>query len=107
MGDCSNGGLSSKHQKVLIVNAEGPFDPTPTCPAVLLRKGPINTIHAVPAKLDVYGKWVPEDETFSFGGTYVACCDSRFGAAVRRVGGQDIYGAIAFHDRPWSDLGPG
>ncbi len=94
ISDCSNGGVSAKFDEVTIVNVEGPYDPTPTAPAVMLVPGAFaGTALVVP-----YHK--PEGYVGPMmGGTYVATSDSRFSSAVERLTGHPFYGAVPFHDR--------
>jgi hypothetical protein len=93
MIDCSNGGLSSRFEKVVVVNVEGPFEPSDKMPAVKLVRGNLpNTAKIVPVEL--------EEGCVMFGGTYVATSDSRFGRAVEKVAGIPFsFGAVPFHDR--------
>lgn len=106
LGDCSNGGLSGRVDTVTIVNAEGPFEPDEHAPAVLLRKGPMGTVNAVPAEWEsTVGKergWVAERPSGRvgpmMGGAYIATSDSRLREALNRLGA-GFYGAVALHDR--------
>lgn len=74
LGDCSNGGISGKVESVVIVNCNGPFDPSESMPAVEIRTGNLpGTVKAIP----VEGK----DENkigWMFGGTFIYTSDSRF-----------------------------
>lgn len=40
LGDCTNGGISSKANRVTIVNADGPFSPSEDAPAVMIIDHP-------------------------------------------------------------------
>lgn len=95
LGDCSAGGISSKVNEVTVINAEGPFDPSKTAPAVELRVKDVGGepyVYAVPVALD--GKWAMA------GGTFISTSDSRFSAAVSKLGKRDLMGyAVALHDR--------
>jgi len=98
--DASNGGISSNHSALTVVNAEGPFEPSPSRPAVILRKGPLGTVHIVPSVKDENGVWgYDRTKQFMSGGNFAATSDGRFHDAVKRVSGSSIYGAIAIHDR--------
>jgi hypothetical protein len=99
--DCSNGGLSSRHDEVTIVNADGPFDPTEDRPAVILvARAPVGTRQILTAYPAVHqgGKWVKDPRWLMMGGTYISCSDSRFGELCNRLG-VPFYGAVALHDR--------
>lgn len=93
--DCTNNGVSSRFATLTLINAEGPFDPTPERPAAMLRVGPYNSIHIVPCTDD--GQVLPG--WFMMGGNYAATSDSRFGEAVRDMIGTKHVGAVAIHDR--------
>ena len=94
--DCTLGGVSSRAWRLCVVNVDGPFNPSPDAPAVLLLKG--NIPGAV--------KIVPADETGApvkgwtmFGGNYAATSDSRFSEACARLSESPCYGAVPIHDR--------
>lgn len=103
---CSLNGLSERFNDVVIVNADGPFDPTPTMPAVMLIRGPGGNGHviAVPAMLaarnDKAAQWVEMTDMGSRmnGGTFIHSSDSRFHELVAKLGGQRGT-AVSFHDR--------
>lgn len=103
LGDCSNGGLSSRVDTVTIVNAEGPFKPDEHAPAVLLQKGPMGTVNAVP--VTAFGEGWALDRPGGgvgpmMGGAYIATSDSRFREKVDNLlDGSGFYGAVALHDR--------
>lgn len=83
---------------VTVVNIDGPFDPAPHRPAVLLEDGPLRgTKRIVLATQKDDGSWHMERREGHvgpmMGGTYVATSDSRFREAA------GFYGAVAFHDR--------
>jgi hypothetical protein len=85
--DCTAGGISSKFNKLTIINVDGPFDPTPDAPAVVLENGPLNSMRIVPV-------FKPEGAVGPmFGGNYAASSDSRVRDAI------GFYGAVAIHDR--------
>lgn len=104
--DFSNGGLSSDHDEVTIVNVSGPYEPTPERPAVLLvagsRAGIAKVIPAVEHE-NGQGGWAALSDPGSvgpmMGGCYVASPDSRFATAVEAIVGGRFYGAVPLHDR--------
>lgn len=89
--DCSNNGISSKYDQVVITNVPGPFEPSDEYPAVKLVKGYRNTVKIVPEGVN--------ESSVMFGGSYISTSDSRFSRAVENIIGADFYGAVAFHDR--------
>ena len=88
--DCTNNGVSSKVNELTLIDADGPFEPTPDAPAVILffRQG---TVVIKPA--DTGGNCT------MFGGNYASTSDSRFLEAVNAMLGHSFYGAVAIHDR--------
>lgn len=98
LGDCTNGGISSKAKGLTIVNANGPFEPDDNHPAAMLVS---HVNHAVirPAEKDSEGVYHPVNKWWMFGGNYAATSDSRFGEAVERLLGRKFYGAVPIHDR--------
>lgn len=99
LGDCSNGGISSRCKAVTLV---GPgiaeiFEPSDDAPAVRLVRRDIGNeivLHVMPADEDgrgLPGQWMA-------GGAYVASSDGRFGEALR-ARGHSGYCAISLHDR--------
>ena len=95
LGDCTNGGITSKHDKVCLINVYGPFTPDEQYPAMVLDAGPLG--HPIIRPADENGNPIRGG---MMGGNYVACSDSRFGEAIRRQFGEH-YGnvAIPVHDR--------
>jgi hypothetical protein len=109
MMDCTNNGWSSRFNQVVIVNADGPFDPDPSMPAVRLVLHPAKSVMHVFAVLDEHyreGKWT------MMGGNFLYTSDSRFGECARklleqryaerviRVHRDDLFvGAVPIHDR--------
>jgi hypothetical protein len=93
--DGSNGGLSSRHDELTIVNVDGPFEPAEHRPAALLveRNGHLSV---VPAVADGNGGWVqlrlPDHVGPMHGGTIVDTSDSRW---HRATGGHPV----SLHDR--------
>lgn len=92
--DCTNGGLSSIHNKFTLVNVDGPFEPTPDRPAAWLVPGNIpNT-----AKIVIEDPEIKSQKWPMFGGNYAATSDSRYSKAIQKLTGahSDI---IPIHDR--------
>lgn len=83
-GDCTNGGVSSKTNKLCVVNVEGPFEPSEDAPAVKLLSGPYDTARLVPVEI------LESEKHFMFGGNYGSTSDSRFNRAVSDVMGYDM-----------------
>jgi hypothetical protein len=92
--DCTRGGLSSTANQLCIVNADGPFTPSPVAPAAWLVKGNLTGT----AKIVVADPELPSDMWPSFGGNYATSCDGRFGMAVRKIDGNGAT-PVAIHDR--------
>lgn len=103
MGDFSGGGLSSRAERVTLVNVEGPSEPSREAPAVALLAGHTpETVRAVPviANGSDYELVEPEGSVGPMmGGCYVGTADSRFSRAVEEITGRRFYGAVALHDR--------
>ena len=93
LGDCTNGGISSRCGQVTVVGIEGAesHEPTDEAPAVKLVTrtfGSKTIVHAEPVEPVSQGHvgWMA-------GGNFIATCDSRFSKAT------DFYGAVSLHDR--------
>lgn len=89
LGECSNGGLSSRVQAVTLIDADGPFAPTDDRPAVRLVRRQLEGgeyVHAEPIT-DRPKPW------FMAGGTFIFSHDSRWRDAV----GHSY--PISLHDR--------
>lgn len=85
--------LPRNAKRVCITNANGPFDPSDDLPPVKIIAGNLpGTLRCVPVNVPS-GKWL------SFGGSYVACADSRFRELCEQLLDAPFYGAIALHDR--------
>jgi hypothetical protein len=101
--DCTNGGMTSRFNRVCLVNVDGPFEPTLDIPAAVLVKGNLpNTAKVVPEEaLNNNGDWTifGAPKIYMFGGNFVATRDSRFNRAVEEITGYRFYGAIPVHDR--------
>lgn len=96
--DCTNGGFSSRVKTVCIINAEGPFQPSDDCPAVILESGyngPFTNdcVRAVSISDKEDGKWLMH------GGNFLHTSDSRFGHLTEELTGQKNIGPVAIHDR--------
>lgn len=94
--DCTNGGWSARHNRVCVVNAEGPFEPSDDCPAVMLVKHrSLAAVHAVSVADKETGVWT------MMGGNYLSTSDSRFGEAIEKLLGpaHRFHGPVAIHDR--------
>ena len=91
--DCTNGGISSKFNELLVICDEGYINIDENDP-------PKNLAHIVKRHLfggDIYHIEpydAPKGAGWMMGGNYAATSDSRFG---RMIGG--MYGAVAIHDR--------
>lgn len=98
----SNGGASSKYDKLTLVNVGGPFDPSEDAPAALLLPNALGSAKVVMA-VKQGNAWVPYKPASGvgpmFGGTYVASSDSRFSEGVADILGRGFYGAVPLHDR--------
>lgn len=96
MVDCTNGGWSSRFNTVCVVNMNGPFDPDPATPAVMLIDGPGPDPNPIIVLEEHYraNKWT------MFGGNFLYTSDSRFSEAVRDILGTSVASfAIRIHDR--------
>jgi hypothetical protein len=97
--NCTNGGISSRFDKLLAVNVDGPFEPSDDCPAVLLESHYAGILRIVPAEKTPAGRWVRDPRWTMFGGNYAATSDSRWSDACRKLLGHEFYGAVCIHDR--------
>ena len=107
---CSNGGISERCKNVVVVGEgiDEVFTADESMPAVKLVKRVICgevVVHAEPiAALNIDPVASRELKRpvancgFMAGGAYIASCDSRFGAALRKLG-YSSYCAISLHDR--------
>lgn len=95
--DCTNNGWSSGHgfDRVCVVNADGPFEPSDDCPAVMIvpHRTVKGAIHAISLHHHETKQWT------MFGGNYLASSDSRFWELCERLGASRYHGAVAIHDR--------
>jgi len=99
LGDCTRNGISSKANGLVLVNVNGPFNPSPDRPAAMLIAGLApGTVRIVPAQSD-NGIWKPVPDWTMMGGNYGGTSDSRFSHAVEKLLGHHFYGAVAIHDR--------
>lgn len=113
--DCTNGGISSRHDRLTVVGyvtSDGTvyrmpresqvFEPTEAAPPVLLKVRYIGSpiLSIVPAEVDTDGDSLSEAPGWHmFGGNYASITDSRFGDLAHQITGQRFYGAVAIHDR--------
>lgn len=101
LGDCTNGGISSKYDTLTVVNVEGPFEPSRDRPAVMLVQGPGAQWNAnpiiVPAIWTGDG-WREAPGPFMAGGNFADTSDSRFADAIQALGGTRGM-APKIHDR--------
>ena len=70
---CTNGGISSRHSRFVLLDADGSVEPDDDCPALYLIKdanGIAGNTIAKPSLTD--GKW------YMFGGNFIYSSDSRF-----------------------------
>lgn len=94
LGDCTNGGLSSKATRICVINVDGPFVPSADMPAFRLVEGAFKGQVVL----------VPVDQPEGligpmFGGNMAYTSDSRFSAKVRKLTDSNFYGAVPIHDR--------
>lgn len=98
LGDCTNGGVSSKHDELTVVNIEGPVEPSKSAPAVILERHMRGALRLVPA-VKVAGNWQQCEGWYMAGGNFGHTSDSRFADACEARLGVEFYGAVAIHDR--------
>ena len=98
--DATNGGISSKVEKLTLINVEGPFDPSFDAPAAMLKVKTIGSRkhpYIEPVTVTKSGDLL-EIKGGMFGGNYAGTSDSRFGEAVAKMIGHK-YGPVGIHDR--------
>ena len=85
--DCTNNGITSKVNRILLIdeNLKGLYEPEPDEVYLILKRRNIwpcesDYIHAEPMK---NGKPLHTDKCSMAGGNYVTCCDSRISALNR------------------------
>ena len=96
INDTTNGGITNVEtgvHELTIINADGPFEPTVDAPAAVIKLTPCGSAKIVP------NIWADGSKWTMFGGNYAATSDSRFGEAIKKMTGQDFYGAVPIHDR--------
>jgi len=92
--DCSNGGISSRFDKVLIPCENGFIDvdtdnaPDNLCRVVRRNIAGREYVHLEPENIDTNKVWV------CFGGRFAYTCDSRFGEIINNGGYP-----VSIHDR--------
>lgn len=99
MGDCTGGGVSSRHDALCVVNASGPFEPSSDAPPVFLESHRSGILRIVPAFKDKDGRYKAVPMLSCMGGNYAATSDSRFSDLCEMLSGHSFYGAVAIHDR--------
>lgn len=91
-GDCSNNGLSSKYDKILLLCDDGNHTidpdniPENLCHVITRKIGKREVKHVEPVAKPSGAGWM-------YGGCYVGCSDARFFRLA------EIYGALTLHDR--------
>jgi hypothetical protein len=98
---CSNGGLSSRHQTAYLYPAgtlPSEIDPAKLDQAVEIK---VRNIGGLVLHLQPINEPVNAAKLIGpmMGGYYGATSDSRFSAEAERLSGQRFYGAMALHDR--------
>jgi hypothetical protein len=91
MGDCSNGGASSRVNRLCVLNIVGPDKPSAEAPAAVIVKRKPGNVVIVPA--DLTDRWA------MFGGCFGFSSDSRFSEAVESLTGYPFRFPLAIHDR--------
>ena len=77
-GDCTNGGLSSKHDHLTLILPEGgPFEPTEDRPGVVVEERQLRG-HDEPYLTAYPFESREEEKWYMAGGNYIESCDSRF-----------------------------
>ena len=96
---CAAGGISERFETVCVVNAEGPFHPTPDIPAVELVSMHLGILQRG-RRIHVYARPVDKGNgrQYMHGGSFISTSDSRFNEAVEKLGGVGSV-AIQLHDR--------
>lgn len=103
--DCTLGGISSKAERLCLVNVSGPFEPDADHPAAMLLRNTAlegersRAAKIVPAVQLESGEWVKDPRWMMMGGNYAASSDSRFGEALRAIIGSHAGYAVPIHDR--------
>ncbi len=105
IGDCSNGGISSRCKQVTLVGPDVPaiFEASDDAPAVRLVKRTLGgeiVLHVEPVAPEVafVSHVEPVGLHFMASGAFVATSDARFGEVLREHG-HSSYCAIKLHDR--------
>lgn len=104
--DSTRNAFHGKRQ-IVMVDLDGPFDPTDDAPGAFLDRGPFGDPFIRP----LVGPPSSTHAGPTFGGTYAATSDSRFGAGIAKLTGVSTgrfgyHAAIPIHDRfdTWSDF---
>lgn len=102
-GDCTNNGVSARHDTLIVVNAEGPVEvrdkDLDRC--VMMELTQYDVLRLVPIEPDEYNSppWRVREGWFMMGGNFGHSSDSRFHELAEKLLGQAFYGAVAIHDR--------
>ncbi|AGR48019.1 hypothetical protein PHIM7_300 [Sinorhizobium phage phiM7] len=97
--DCTLNGISSRTDRICVVNMSGPFEPDESTPAAILVVNPVGNPVIKPAiQRESDGEWVVAPGWWMNGGNLAASSDSRFGEAVRKLN-PGFYGGLYIHDR--------
>lgn len=100
-GDCTNGGISSVHNRLCVVNVSGPFEPNDDYPAFMLHSHCKGCVRLVPAVWhEEKQQWqIDNSKWYMMGGNYAGTSDSRLSDRIESLTGIRFYGAVAIHDR--------
>ena len=93
LDDCTNEGVSSKYDELLVECPDGNWEVDNTDPRLVrLEKNAFNTCILAPVNPGKTGIRM-------MGGNYAAASDSRFSRMIERLLGHRFYGAVPIHDR--------
>lgn len=95
LGDCTNGGESSKYNGFCLLNVEGPFEPSDDYPAARLLRHPTVNEHC----FVVPDTKLKGSKPYMCGGNFAYTSDSRFHEAVKKLTGAGGSFAVSIHDR--------
>lgn len=90
--DCTNNGATAKAKEVVLMSADGPFEPSPDTPALYMAVWygrliacPVDLEKEYPKRRDVRGDCsIDHLGGFMFGGNYISTSDSRFSDCFRK-----------------------
>jgi len=92
--DCTLGGISSKFNRLCVVNVPGPFEPSDEWPAVEIGIIVVGKPHAF-----IRPVGVKHPEMFCYGGNLAASSDDRFSRTIEKMTGYPSGGVLRIHDR--------